>query len=207
MALLTVAGASAAPNALLALAAQVGVCEACLEVRYSHVLGPANGASAARVMFVGEAPGRLGAGRSGVPFQGDESGRRFSALLDLAGLRRDEVFVTNALLCNPVDAAGRNRRPRLSEVDRCRPFLEAQIEAVDPRVVVALGEVALLALRRIETHEARLRSHAGEAIEWAGRLLVPLYHPGRRALVHRGEALQQADWLRLSQIVRQAKSY
>ena len=170
-------------------------------MRYSHVLSAANGPSSARVMFVGEAPGRLGAGRSGVPFQGDESGRRFVSLLEVAGLRREDVFVTNALLCNPVDDGGRNRRPRLSEVDRCRAFLEAQIAAVDPRIVVALGEVALVALGRIESHDARLRTHAGLAVPWAGRLLVPLYHPGRRALVHRPEPQQRADWLRLAGLI------
>jgi uracil-DNA glycosylase family 4 len=180
---------------------RVRACEACPQVRFSHVLGPANGPATARVLFVGEAPGRLGAGRSGVPFRGDESGRRFEALLALAGLTRDEVFVTNALLCNPVDAAGRNRRPRVSDVRRCLPFLTEQLGVIDPAVVVALGEVALQALGRIEAHEARLRSHAGQAVEWYGRLLVPLYHPGRRALVHRAEAAQREDWLALTRIV------
>jgi DNA polymerase len=190
-----------ADRSLVTLASEVQACEACAQVRYSHVLGPANGPTTARVMFVGEAPGRLGAGRSGVPFQGDESGRRFMSLLEVASLRREDVFVTNALLCNPIDGAGRNRRPRLSEVDRCRPFLAAQISSVNPGIVVALGEVALVALRRIESHEARLRTHAGLAVEWAGRLLVPLYHPGRRALVHRPEQQQHDDWLRLAGLI------
>jgi uracil-DNA glycosylase family 4 len=144
-------------------------------------------------MFVGEAPGRHGAGRSGVPFSGDESGRRFEELLTLAGLRREDVFVTNAVLCNPLDASGNNRRPLPREVRACLTHLRAQIEAVDPEIVVALGGVALDALGRIEPHCATLAC-AGEPVPWIGRTLVALYHPGRRAIVHRSISAQEADW-------------
>jgi uracil-DNA glycosylase family 4 len=188
----------ASPRAELdGLVRRVQACEACDGVRFSHVLGAGNGPATARVMFVGEAPGRLGAGRSGVPFRGDESGRRFEAFLDLAGLAREEVFVTNAVLCNPVDAQGRNRAPRIAEVKRCLGFLREQVLAVDPEVVVALGGVSLAALAHIEPHGAGLRSGCGRLIEWWGRTLVPLYHPGRRAIVHRADALQQDDWRKL----------
>jgi uracil-DNA glycosylase family 4 len=172
----------------------VASCHACASMRHSHVLGVTNGPTTARVMFVGEAPGRFGAGRSGVPFQGDESGRRFELLLTEAGLTRDDVFVTNAVLCNPLDLQERNRRPLTSEMKRCLPFLEAQLDAVQPRVVVALGGVALEALRIIEPHTLELRAYAGRAVEWRERILVALYHPGRRALVHRVDALQRDDW-------------
>jgi DNA polymerase len=173
-------------------------------MRFSHVLGPGNGPATARVLFVGEAPGRLGAGRTGIPFVGDESGRRFDALLALAGLSRDDVFITNALLCNPVDGEGRNRRPGVGDIERCLPFLRGQIDAVEPAVVVALGGVALDALRRIEIHEALLARDCGRAIGWYERSLVPLYHPGRRALVHRPETLQQDDWRRLGLLLANA---
>jgi uracil-DNA glycosylase family 4 len=167
------------------------------------VLGPANGNPEADVMFVGEAPGRLGAGRTGVPFSGDESGRRFEAFLAIAGLRRHDVFVTNALLCNPLDDLGRNRRPLLSEVRRCLPFLRQQVLAVDASVVVALGDVALRALALIEPHGASLREHRGQAVPWFGRALVPLYHPGRRSTVQRRDEHQRGDWLRLGQLLCQ----
>jgi len=166
-------------------------------MRFSHVLGPANGPSRARYLFVGEAPGRLGAGRSGVPFLGDESGRRFAALLAHVGLRREEVFVTNAVLCNPVDGRGRNRRPRAADLKRCAAFLRAQLAAVDPAVVVALGGVALAALGRIEPHGLRLSEDCARPVAWLDRRLVALYHPGRRALVHRADTRQREDWLSL----------
>jgi uracil-DNA glycosylase family 4 len=182
---------------------EVGACTACSSVRYTHLLGPANGNPDADVMFVGEAPGRFGAGRTGVPFSGDVSGRRFEAFLTVAGLRREDVFVTNALLCNPVDSLGRNRRPLLSEVRRCLPFLHDQLIAVNPGVVVALGEVALHSLALIGPHGASLRTHRGEAVPWFGRTLVPLYHPGRRSTVHRRDDDQRADWLGLRALLHQ----
>jgi uracil-DNA glycosylase family 4 len=170
---------------------------------YSHVLGASNGPADARVMFVGEAPGRHGAGKSGVPFLGDESGRRFESLLAEAGLSRQEVFVTNAVLCNPLHPNGNNRRPKTSEVKRCLSHLQAQIEAVDPDLVVALGEVALSALSRLEAHGLRLRDAPAQPVPWLHRRLLALYHPGRRALVHRGEALQRKDWQELGMFLRQ----
>jgi uracil-DNA glycosylase len=187
-------------ESLEALIEDVEGCFACEAMAHCHTLGAANGPARARVLFVGEAPGRYGAGRSGVPFHGDESGRRFESLLMIAGLTRDDVFVTNAVLCNPLDAEGRNRRPKASEVERCGAFLRRQIEVIDPVIVVALGGVALQALGRIEPHDMTLREGVGQPVEWLGRRLVALYHPGRRALVHRNEVAQQEDWRRLGGI-------
>ena len=191
---------------LEALIADVAGCFACDSMAHCHTLGATNGSPATRVLFVGEAPGRFGARRSGVPFHGDEAGRRFESLLAVAGLTRDEVFVTNAVLCNPLDALGRNRRPTAAEVARCGAFLRRQIEVVGPPVVVALGVVALEALGRIETHGLTLRGGCGQSVPWLGRRLVPLYHPGRRALVHRDEASQREDWRRLGEMVAAAAS-
>ena len=176
-------------------------CYACEGMAHCHVLGEVNGPADARVMFVGEAPGRHGAGKSGVPFSGDESGRRFEALLAVAGLRREDVFVTNAVLCNPLDGAGNNRRPLLREVRACLANLRGQIEAVDPQFVVALGGVALDALNRIERHGVTLASDCGVPRAWYGRRLVVLYHPGRRAIVHRSVEAQEGDWRRLGKVV------
>lgn len=184
------------------LTRMVGRCYACESMAHCHVLGAANGPADARVMFVGEAPGRYGAGRSGVPFSGDESGRRFEALLAVAGLRREDVFVTNAVLCNPLDESGNNRRPLMREVKACLSHLRGQIEAVGPDHVVALGGVALDALGRIEKHGMVLSHDCAKAGPWFGRTLVALYHPGRRAIVHRGIAAQEEDWRRLGELVR-----
>ena len=90
----------------------------------------------AEVLLVGEAPGAQ-EDAVGVPFVG-RSGQLLDSLLDEAGLPRDQVAVANVLKCRPPA----NRKPRRAEVARCRPWLDRQIELIDPAVVVALGGTA-----------------------------------------------------------------
>lgn len=168
----------------------------------SAVLGPGNGIAPAAVLFIGEAPGRLGAGRTGMPFSGDESGRRFEVLLAEARLRRSNAFVTNAVLCLPLDAAGHNRRPLASELGNCAAHLAATIEHVEPQFVVTLGAIALTALGRIRPHGLKLQANVCQPVRWAGRTLVALYHPGRQAQLHRAWAAQQEDWRTLGRLIR-----
>lgn len=167
-----------------------------------RVLGAANGRPGALVMFVGEAPGRHGGERTGVPFSGDRTGRNFTALLPLAGLARDDIFITNAVLCNPRDARGRNRAPRREELAACRGWLAGQLAVVDAPVVVPLGAVALAALDALGPHGLRLREAVGRPRAWLGRTLVPLYHPGPRAQLHRPFAAQCDDFRALGALVR-----
>lgn len=166
------------------------------------VLSIANGPAPARVLFVGEAPGRLGAARTGIPFAGDESGRRFELLLSAAGLERRRVFITNAVLCLPTDDSGRNRAPSSREVTACRRWLEETIDVVHPEVVVALGATALRSIAGIEPHLLGLRDAGKAPTPWGGRLLAALYHPGARTQVHRTWADQVEDWRRLGYALR-----
>ncbi len=184
------------------LCARVRGCFACSSMNHVHVLGDVNGRLDADVLFIAEAPGRLGAARTGIPMTSDVTGRRFHAFLADAGLDRERVFITNAILCNPLSASGNNRRPRASEVAACRGFLAEVVNVVRAPIVVALGGVALDSLRRIEPHSAELRSHAGKAIAWAGRTLVPLYHPSIQATLTRPHDQQRRDWRRLGKLVR-----
>jgi len=163
----------------------------------SAVIGPECGNLDACIMFVAEAPGRLGADRTRIPLFGDKTGDNFSRLLQFTDWTRDDVFVTNAILCNPRDTAGRNATPTLQEVRNCVPILKATMELVNPRVVVALGCTALRSLDLIERHGLSLRSHVGQAHDWCNRQLVPLYHPGPRALIHRSMNMQLNDFLKL----------
>ncbi len=186
-------------NSIEALAKATATCRRCPGVRPgSAVLGPANGGVAAEVLFVGEAPGRLGAGRTGVPFSGDESGKRFDQLLASAGLSRERVFVANAVLCLPLDAQGRNRTPTRTEVRACAPWLTAILGLVGAPVVAALGATALAALGGIEPHGLTLGKAAGRSHPWHGRELVALYHPSRQAELHRPWARQVEDWRALN---------
>jgi len=174
---------------------------------YSHVLGATNGSLEAGVLIVGEAPGRLGAARTGVPFSGDRSGERLELLLGEAGLTREDVFITNAVLCNPLTASlsgeQRNRRPRVSEARACQPYLEETLEFVAAPIVVALGGAALDALGRIEAHGIeRVVGEAGVARAWAERTLVPLVHPSPRTQGQRSWAEQCEDWRGVGNLVR-----
>jgi len=184
------------------LVAEAAACTLCPELcERAAVLSELNGLVTARVMFVGEAPGRKGADRTRIPFSGDQSGKNFDRFLASINLRRDQIFITSAALCNPQTASGANRKPTRVEVANCSSFLRRAIELVDPRVVVTLGSVALDALKRIHYHELTLKEAIGKINVWDGRLLVPLYHPSPQVLAsHRREAAQLLDY----QIVAQA---
>src|SRR5436305_3150433 len=148
------------------LVQEVQACRRCprMEGR-RRVLGPANGEVGARIVLVGEAPGRLGAERTGVPFSGDQSGQRLDRLLATAGWARADVFITNAVLCNPRDATGRNRPPSMGELRACREHLAATLACGQPRLVVALGRRALAALGKIEPHDLQ-RAAPGAMQAW-----------------------------------------
>lgn len=185
-----------------ALCDRVRACTACDAMNHVHVLGDTNGPLDADVMFVAEAPGRLGAARTGVPMTSDVTGRRFHAFLAGAGLARERVFITNSVLCNPLTSRGMNRRPAAREVAACGGFLAGQLRLVRAPVVVALGVVALDALHRIEPHDAVLARDVGRALAWCGRTLVPLYHPSIQSTLSRPHDAQGDDWRRLGALIR-----
>jgi uracil-DNA glycosylase family 4 len=189
-----------------ALVAEAAACRRCAAMcGRSAVLSGRNGRVGARVMFVGEAPGRQGGDRTRVPFSGDQSGRNFSRYLASVGLARDAIFITNAALCNPRSETGANRKPTREEVSNCSEFLRRQIEVIGPRVVVTLGAVSLAALRSVEYHRLTLKENVGEIHAWGGRLLVPLYHPSPQVLAsHRREAAQLADYKSVARALRLA---
>src|SRR5262249_33990347 len=156
---------------------------------------------AARVLVIAEAPGRLGGERTGVPLSADQTGRNFSRLLAGSGWRREQLFVSNTVLCNPQDERGRNRPPLRRESANCRHHLAATIDLIDPGLVLTLGASALAALDAIERHGLRLRDSVARPCLWQGRLLFPLYHPGPRALIHRSLERQLEDWRAAREVI------
>jgi DNA polymerase len=150
-----------------------------------------NGTLYPKIMFVAEAPGRLGADRTRKPFFGDKSGENFDKLLASIGLSRRDIFITNSILCSPRSLSGANRRPKLAEIKNCSPFLKRTIELVNPPVIATLGAVALSAIELIEPHGLKLAGSAGKDFVWNGRRLVPLYHPSPQTVAaQRGLELQ-----------------
>ncbi len=169
------------------------------------VFSSLNGSPAARVMFIGEAPGRKGADRTHVPFSGDQSGKNFDRFIASINLAREDIFITSAALCNPRTDSGANRKPTKSEVANCSRFLRQAIQIIDPRVVVTLGTVALEALKNIKWHELKLKESSGRIYNWDSRLLVPIYHPSPQVLAsHRREAAQLQDYQVVARAIKQA---
>lgn len=169
-------------------------CQQCPRMKASRrVLSELNGSWSARILFVGEAPGRLGAERTGIPMFGDRTGDRFEELLHAMRLTRSSVFTTNAILCNPRDKRGNNAPPSSIEISNCSGYLQTTIDLIDPAFVIALGRVALSALSLFAPHSLSLRSSAGQLFPWFGRYLGVLYHPGPRSVVHRSWDRQLAD--------------
>jgi uracil-DNA glycosylase family 4 len=185
------------------LSRRVLACRACERMKDSlRILGHSSGPLSAKLMFIGEAPGRLGADRSAIPFHGDRAGDNFERLLEQVGLSRYDVFVTNAVLCNPKDDRGNNATPNRSELKNCSGFLRAQIELVEPDLVVTLGSQALSALEMIESHNLQLAASVRTATKWFNRLLIPAYHPGQRAMIHRSFLNQLADYQFIAETYR-----
>jgi uracil-DNA glycosylase family 4 len=188
---------------LIAEAADCKRCPAMCE--RAAVLSPLNGPASARIIFIGEAPGRKGADQTRIPFSGDQSGKNFDRFLASIGLSRENIFITSAALCNPRTESGINRKPSKIEVGNCSYFLRQIFEIVDPQVVVTLGSVALDALKAIETHDLRLKDSAAQIHHWNRRLLVPIYHPSPQVLAsHRREAQQLSDYMVVIEAIKNA---
>ncbi len=155
------------------------------------------GDPAARLVFVGEAPGREEDVR-GEPFVG-RSGQLLDRLVaEELGLERRQCYILNTVKCRPPN----NRDPQADEIAACRPWLEAQMGALDPTVVVTLGNFATRLL--LDTTEG-IRRLRGRAYPYRGGHLVPTYHPAA-ALRSGGEVVAEmrADLLRAKRLLAEA---
>jgi uracil-DNA glycosylase family 4 len=179
-----------------ALTAETASCTRCPPMcGRAAVLSGVNGPLSARIMFIGEAPGRKGADQTRVPFSGDQSGKNFDRFLASINLRRSDIFITSAALCNPRTDSGANRKPSQRELKNCSEFLQRTFELIDPSVVITLGSVALEAIKTIQPHDLILKESAAQMHDWHGRVLVPLYHPSPQVLAsHRREVEQLRDY-------------
>ena len=159
------------------------------------VLSELNGNLNPKLMFIAEAPGRQGGDRTRKPFSGDKSGANFQKLLDSIRLKREEIFITNTVLCNPRKSSGANRKPSKREMKNCAEYLKRTIEIINPGIIVTLGAVALEGLQAIEYHQFTLKREVAQILKWNKRLLIPLYHPSPQVIAsHRRETEQLADF-------------
>ena len=126
------------------------------------------GDPAARLMFVGEGPG-ADEDEQGEPFVG-RAGQLLTQIIKAMGLAREQVYIANVVKCRPPG----NRNPEPDEIEQCGPFLQAQIDAIKPVVIVALGKFAAQTLLRTETPISRLR---GRFHDVSGVDVMPTFHP------------------------------
>jgi uracil-DNA glycosylase family 4 len=163
-------GDSAASADLAAIRADIGDCTRCL----LHTLGRRQvvfgvGNPNADLMFVGEAPG-ADEDVQGEPFVG-RAGQLLTKIIEAIGLERSDVYIANVIKCRPPG----NRNPQPDEVATCQPFLMQQIDAIKPRVIVALGTFAAHALLGSDAPISRLR---GQVHDYrGGAKLIPTFHP------------------------------
>jgi uracil-DNA glycosylase family 4 len=185
------------PRELLVLDAKG--CTLCPRMENSRrVLSDLNGDWNAKVMFVAEAPGRLGAEITGIPLYGDRTGERFEQLLTAMRWKRSTIFLTNTVLCNPRNDKGNNAKPSRKEIRNCSTFLQRTIESINPILVVALGSVALDALRALLEHDCTVKDSFGRIVPWGTRYLGVLYHPSPLTQTWRKWNLQIEDAKSLS---------
>jgi DNA polymerase len=181
---LTAAGESGdSATALRTLKAHIGECTRCklhTMGRQQVVFGVGN--PDADLMFVGEAPGQ-DEDIQGLPFVG-RAGQLLTKIIEAMGMTRDDVYIANVIKCRPPG----NRNPEPDEVATCEPFLFAQIDAIRPLVIVALGTFAAKALLRTNDPISRLR---GRAYEYRGVKLVPTFHP---AFLLRSPQFKRETW-------------
>ena len=161
------------------------------------ILSSKNGSIHTDLVFVAEAPGRFGSGRTGIPFHGDRSGDNFEQLLNHVGLKRKDIFITNAVLCNPLKN-GNNRRPTIKEIDNCTSFLENLINLITPKIISTLGGVGLEAINRIFSVSYKLADVVASPLPIGNFILFPMYHPSPR-VIHTRRSLdhQKKDFEKL----------
>ena len=167
------------------VAKQIRTCELCKlhECRLNPVVGGPN--PRGRIMVIGEAPGR-NEDETGDPFVG-MAGKFLDKLFESAGLRRQDVFITNVVKCRPPE----NRAPEPDEVAACAPYLAAQIEAINPTLIILLGGTAARAVLGLK---AIVNDH-GKLTQRNGRTYFVAYHPAAR--FHRKKIAEDFDNLKI----------
>jgi uracil-DNA glycosylase family 4 len=177
------------------VAKEVSACNLC-ELHYSRKLAvPGEGPANSDIMFIGEGPG-FHENVQGRPFVG-AAGKFLEELLANIGMKREDVFITNVVKCRPPG----NRDPKPEEIDTCTSkYLERQIQAINPKVIVTLGRFSMgLFLPNVKISDVH-----GQARQIKSRLVVPMYHPA--AALHQGslKPVVERDFAKLPELISKA---
>lgn len=153
-------------------------------IRTQVVVG--SGSQTARVMFTGEAPGKE-EDRTGRGFQGT-AGKIFDDVLLYLGLTRGDIWLNNVVRCRPTDSGQKNRPPKVSELEACRPWMLDDIGRVRPQLIVTLGRMAFRSLTG-ETEFSTYRGHLYKPHDLGIPEMFPLAHPAY--LIYRRSLMSQ----------------
>ena len=167
---------------------ELGDCQRCKLHRTRHTLVFGEGNKKAKLMIIGEGPG-YEEDVQGRPFVG-KAGQLLTKILHSIHLQREEVYITNIIKCRPPQ----NRNPELEEIQCCYPFLLKQIQAIQPRIICALGTFAAQTLLKTDAKITTLR---GKFHEFAGIKVFPTYHP---AYLLRNPERKREVWEDMKQI-------
>lgn len=178
------------------IAAEIRVCTKCELHRTRTNAVPGEGPADARIMFIGEAPG-WNEDQQGRPFVG-AAGKFLEELLAAAGLKRSDVFITNVVKCRPPG----NRDPLPDEIAACAPYLQRQIDVIDPDVIVTLGRFSMA---KWFPGERISRIH-GQPKREGKRLIVPMYHPAAALHQQALKATILEDFAKLPRILADAEA-
>ena len=178
------------------IAEEVSVCTKCALHQGRKKSVPGEGPANAEIMFIGEGPG-FHENEQGRPFVG-AAGKFLDQLLAQAGVTRADVFVTNVVKCRPPG----NRDPLPEELAACDTYLEAQIKAINPSIIVTLGRFSMGKF----VSGAKISAIHGQMRKIEDRFVIPMFHPA--AALHQA-ALKPAilgDFAKLPELLKQARA-
>ncbi|MDI6693590.1 MAG: uracil-DNA glycosylase [Anaerolineales bacterium] len=176
------------------IAKEVSVCTRCALHHSRKLAVPGEGPVNAQVMFIGEGPG-FHENEQGRPFVG-AAGKFLDELLASVNMKRSDVFIGNVVKCRPPG----NRDPLPEELEACREYLERQIQAINPKVIVTLGRYSMAHF----LPNAKISSVHGQAFKVRGRLVVAMYHPAAALHQQSLRSTVEQDFARLPELIQQA---
>lgn len=180
-------------DSLEKIATEVMGCPLCKLARTRKNAVPGEGQLAAKVMFIGEAPGRS-EDEKGRPFVG-AAGKILDDLLQKAGIERSQVFITNVVKCRPPN----NRVPEEDEAAACRPYLDRQIALIKPKVICILGRTAYSSL----LGGSSITTNRGKIVEKAGQKYFLTFHPAAAIYNKSLLAALEADLKKLAKEIKE----
>ena len=177
------------------VAAEVSTCPKCDLCKSRTKAVPGEGNPHARIMFIGEGPG-FHEDRQGRPFVGP-AGQFLEELLASINLKRADVFITNVVKCRPPG----NRDPLPAEINACNDYLERQIAAINPQVIVTLGRHSMEKFFGGE----KISSIHGRARKVDGRICIAMYHPAAGLHQQNLKDTIRSDFKKIPQIIAEAE--